>query len=66
MPVRVVANPPFAITSALLKRLVHRGSRLITADLVMTAANRLPRAAFKPRPPADAVVLRIERYQALP
>lgn len=38
-PFRVVANPPFAVTTALLRRLLHRHSRLVTADLV------LPRAA---------------------
>jgi len=34
-PFRVVANPPFAITSALLGRLVAPGSRLIRADVVV-------------------------------
>jgi 23S rRNA (adenine-N6)-dimethyltransferase len=34
-PFRVVANPPFAITTALLKRLLGPGSRLVTADLVV-------------------------------
>jgi 23S rRNA (adenine-N6)-dimethyltransferase len=32
---RVVANPPFAITSALLQRLVHASSRLERADLIL-------------------------------
>jgi 23S rRNA (adenine-N6)-dimethyltransferase len=31
----VVANPPFAITSALMRRLLHRGSRLATAHLLL-------------------------------
>lgn len=34
-PFRVVANPPFAITTALLRRLVAPGSRLVRADLVV-------------------------------
>ncbi len=34
-PFRVVANPPFGITTALLRRLLSSGSRLATADLVV-------------------------------
>jgi 23S rRNA (adenine-N6)-dimethyltransferase len=34
-PFRVVANPPYAITTALLRRLMARGSRLTRADLVL-------------------------------
>ena len=34
-PFRVVANPPYAITSPLLRRLLQPGSRLMTADLVL-------------------------------
>lgn len=34
-PFHVVANPPFAITSALLRRLLHPGSRLVSAQLVL-------------------------------
>jgi 23S rRNA (adenine-N6)-dimethyltransferase len=34
-PFRVVANPPFSATSTLLSRLVHPGSRLVRADLVV-------------------------------
>jgi 23S rRNA (adenine-N6)-dimethyltransferase len=34
-PFRVVANPPFAATTAVLKRLLAPGSRLVTADLVL-------------------------------
>ncbi len=34
-PFRVVANPPFALTSAILRRLVAPGSRLESADLVL-------------------------------
>jgi 23S rRNA (adenine-N6)-dimethyltransferase len=32
---RVVANPPFAITAAILRRLVAPGSRLVRADIVV-------------------------------
>jgi 23S rRNA (adenine-N6)-dimethyltransferase len=34
-PFRVVANPPFGVTAALIRRLLSRGSRLVTADLVV-------------------------------
>ena len=34
-PFHVVANPPFAITAPLLARLVHPGSRLLSAHLVL-------------------------------
>jgi 23S rRNA (adenine-N6)-dimethyltransferase len=34
-PFHVVANPPFAVTSALLRRLLHGGSRLVTAHLLL-------------------------------
>jgi 23S rRNA (adenine-N6)-dimethyltransferase len=34
-PFRVVANPPFAVTSPLLRRLLAPGSRLVAADLVL-------------------------------
>lgn len=34
-PFHVVANPPYAITSALMRRLLHRGSRLLSAHLVL-------------------------------
>jgi len=34
-PFRVVANPPFAVTTALLKRLTAPGSRLVRADVVV-------------------------------
>jgi 23S rRNA (adenine-N6)-dimethyltransferase len=88
-PFRVVANPPFGITAALIRRLVSRGSRLVAADLVVPrhvavrwasgrapGANRwrqtfdayvqcrLPRAAFRPSPPGQTAVLRIERREA--
>lgn len=34
-PFRVVANPPFAVTTALLRRLTAPGSRLVRADVVV-------------------------------
>ncbi len=37
-PFRVVANPPYAATSALLGRLLAPGSRLVAADLVLQRA----------------------------
>ncbi len=41
-PFRVVANPPWVITEPLLRRLLHPGSRLIRADLLLkrSAARR--------------------------
>jgi 23S rRNA (adenine-N6)-dimethyltransferase len=37
-PFRVVANPPYAITGALLRVLLSPGSRLVAADLVLQRA----------------------------
>jgi len=37
-PFRVVANPPYGISSALLRRLLAPGSRLVAADLVLQRA----------------------------
>jgi 23S rRNA (adenine-N6)-dimethyltransferase len=34
-PFRVVANPPFGITTALVRRLVAPGSRLLTAHVIL-------------------------------
>jgi 23S rRNA (adenine-N6)-dimethyltransferase len=50
-PFRVVANPPFGITSELLRVLLSPGSRLLAADLVLQRAvvrqytSGLPRGA---------------------
>ena len=49
-PFHVVANPPFAITSSLLRRLLHPGSRLLSATLVVQEAAALRWAA--PEAPA--------------
>ena len=37
-PFRVVANPPYAIASPLIRLLLARGSRLVAADLVLQRA----------------------------
>jgi 23S rRNA (adenine-N6)-dimethyltransferase len=37
-PFHVVANPPFAISAAILRRLLHDGSRLRSAHLVLADA----------------------------
>ena len=37
-PYRVVANPPYAITTVLLRRLLAPGSALVAADLVLQRA----------------------------
>src|SRR5438093_373729 len=34
-PFKVVANPPFAVSTAILRRLLHPTSRLVRADLVL-------------------------------
>ena len=34
-PYRIVASPPFAVTTALLRRLLQPGSRLVSADVVV-------------------------------
>lgn len=43
-PFRVVANPPFALTSQILKRLLAPGSRLVRGDLVVQHPRRSRRA----------------------
>ncbi|HEY9378664.1 MAG TPA: rRNA adenine N-6-methyltransferase family protein [Jiangellaceae bacterium] len=37
-PFRVVANPPYAVSSAVIRRLLSRGSRLVAADLILQRA----------------------------
>jgi 23S rRNA (adenine-N6)-dimethyltransferase len=75
-PFRVVANPPYAGVNALVRRLLDV-RQLRSADLVVaeSAARglfrrhpdrlelgpRVPRGAFRNRPPADARVLRMWR-----
>jgi 23S rRNA (adenine-N6)-dimethyltransferase len=36
-PFAVVASVPYAVTSSLLRRLTHRGSRLVSAHLIVQA-----------------------------
>jgi 23S rRNA (adenine-N6)-dimethyltransferase len=72
-PFRVVANPPYGISTALITALTARGSRLIRADLVLQRAlvrrvsvpgrwlahpgMPVPRKAFSPPPRVDSEVL---------
>jgi 23S rRNA (adenine-N6)-dimethyltransferase len=69
-PFRVVANPPFAHGSALVRRLL--GSRCTRADLVLPVQvaqrfarhgsyRRLPASAFRPRARVNTAVLTIRR-----
>jgi 23S rRNA (adenine-N6)-dimethyltransferase len=44
-PYHVIANPPFAISSPLLRRLLQPGSRLITARLILARQTALRWAA---------------------
>jgi 23S rRNA (adenine-N6)-dimethyltransferase len=37
-PFRVVASPPYAVSSRLLRQLLSRGSRMVSADLVLQRA----------------------------
>ena len=48
-PFRVVANPPFAVTAALLRRLLQPGSRLLTADVVLPRHDAERWAALRAR-----------------
>jgi 23S rRNA (adenine-N6)-dimethyltransferase len=85
-PFHVVANPPFGITTALMRRLVSPGSQLVSASIVVpryvaerwagqrhhgsrrwslyfvvTVDRVLPRTAFRPTPPGQVALLRIDR-----
>jgi 23S rRNA (adenine-N6)-dimethyltransferase len=85
-PYNVVANPPFNVGSALLRRVLQPGSRLVSARVVLqeqaarrwasttapgyrrwartfelSLGERIPRAAFDPRPHVDARVLVVRR-----
>jgi 23S rRNA (adenine-N6)-dimethyltransferase len=51
-PFHVVANPPFAVTSALRRRLLQPGSRLLRARLVLD--RRAPRRWAGPEAPGIA------------
>jgi 23S rRNA (adenine-N6)-dimethyltransferase len=85
-PFRVVANPPFAITTAIVRRLLSPGSRLLSAHLVVprfvarrwsgphapgrerwsrtftiSVGRAIPRRAFAPPGPRDAVTVVFQR-----
>jgi 23S rRNA (adenine-N6)-dimethyltransferase len=85
-PFRVVANPPFAVTMAIVRRLLSPGSRVVSAHLVVprhvarrwvsesapgrerwartfaiSVGRPIPREAFVPRAPRDAVTVVIHR-----
>ena len=68
-PYDVVANPPFGITTALLRRLLQPGSRLRTARLILPGARRptvgRPRRA-RPRPLEPHLRRRARRPHAPP
>jgi len=89
-PFRVVANPPFAVTVAIIRRLLSPGSRLVSAHLVVpryvakrwvsqSAPGRerwartftisigrpIPRQAFTPPAPRDAVTAVVHRRMGL-
>ena len=51
-PYHVVANPPFAVTTALLRRLLQPGSRLLSARLVLQ--QQAARRWVSPAAPAAA------------
>jgi 23S rRNA (adenine-N6)-dimethyltransferase len=72
-PFRVVANPPFGITTALLRRLLAPGSRLTAADLVVPtdvahrwSAGRAPGAGRWQRDYALHVGRRLPRNAFVP
>lgn len=51
-PFHVVANPPFSVTTALVRRILHPGSRLLSAHLIVQeqAARRLVAQGIDGRP----------------
>jgi 23S rRNA (adenine-N6)-dimethyltransferase len=72
-PFRVVANPPYAITTALLRRLLAPGSRLTRADLVVQdwsarrwATGRAPGAGRWLRDFEPEVAARVPRSAFVP
>jgi 23S rRNA (adenine-N6)-dimethyltransferase len=60
-PFRVVANPPWAITTPLVRRLVHPGSRLERADLIVDRAAARRWAAGAPASHRLAVAATVPR-----
>ena len=65
-PYVVVANPPFAVTSTLLRRLVGRGSRLSRAELVVPRPIGLRWAAGACRPARLATAFRFAVEATVP
>jgi 23S rRNA (adenine-N6)-dimethyltransferase len=55
-PYRIVANPPFGISTALLRRVLAPGSRLMTADIVLPL--HVARRWMSPRAPGAGRWLR--------
>lgn len=76
-PFHVVANIPFATSTAVVRRLLDRRCPLVGADLVVewgfarrattergvTIARRVPRTSFSPPPRVDAAHLVLRRAQ---
>jgi 23S rRNA (adenine-N6)-dimethyltransferase len=65
-PFRVVANPPYGISSSLLRRLLAPGSSLVAADLVLQRAVVRKYASCPPRRFAATAGLALPRRAFLP
>jgi 23S rRNA (adenine-N6)-dimethyltransferase len=65
-PFRVVANPPYGISSALLRTLLAPGSRLVAADLVLQRAVARKYASGAARRFSMTVGLSLPRRAFLP
>jgi 23S rRNA (adenine-N6)-dimethyltransferase len=65
-PFRVVANPPYGISSSLLRTLLAPGSRLVAADLVLQRAVVRKHASGAARRYSLAVGLTLPRRAFLP
>jgi 23S rRNA (adenine-N6)-dimethyltransferase len=65
-PFRVVANPPYGISSSLLRTLLAPGSRLVAADLVLQRAVAYKHASGAARRFSLTVGLTLPRRAFLP
>jgi len=65
-PFRVVANPPYGISSSLLRTLLGPGSRLVAADLVLQRAVARKHASGAARGYSMTVGLTLPRRAFLP
>jgi len=65
-PFRVVANPPYGISSSLLRTLLGPGSRLVAADLVLQRAVARKHASGAARRFSLTVGLTLPRHAFLP